>query len=182
MDCKAALTESKGDMETAIVWLRTKGLAAAAKRAGRATSDGKIESYIHAGSKLGVMVEIRCETDFVSRTPEFGQFTRDVAMHIAASNPLYLKRADVPQDMIQKEREIYTAQQKETKKPEKIIEKIVDGKIEKFYQENCLLEQSFVKDMDVNIKQLVDKMIAKFGENIGISRFVRFQLGETDQK
>jgi elongation factor Ts len=111
MDCKAALTESKGDMETAIVWLRTKGLAAAAKRAGRATSDGKIESYIHAGSKLGVMVEIRCETDFVSRTPEFGQFTRDVAMHIAASNPLYLKRADVPQDMIQKEREIYTAQE-----------------------------------------------------------------------
>ncbi|MBI5326867.1 MAG: translation elongation factor Ts [Deltaproteobacteria bacterium] len=178
MDCKKALAEAKLDFEAAITYLREKGLASAAKRADKATSEGTVGFYIHAGGKVGVMVEINCETDFVAKTEEFQSLAKDVAMHIAALNPLYVKREDVPQDVIDKERAIYKTQALLSGKPEKVIEKMVDGKIEKFFQEACLLEQSFVKNPDVMVKELLTATIAKLGENMSIRRFARFKVGE----
>lgn len=178
MDCKKALSETGGDMEKAIHYLREKGIAKAASKAGRSTSEGIIASYIHAGSKLGVMVEINCETDFVARTADFQTFAKDVAMQVAASNPLAVSREELPQDKIAEERVIYRQQALNEGKPEKIVDKIVDGKLEKYYSEVCLLEQPFVKDSDKTIQDLINEAIAKLGENIGIKRFIRFQLGE----
>jgi elongation factor Ts len=177
MDCKKALSESAGDFDKAIEILRKKGLAAAEKKAGRQTSEGLIGSYIHM-DKIGVLVEVNCETDFVARTDDFRQFVKDIAMHIAAANPTYLDRESVPQEVIQKEKEIYREQIKN--KPEHVVERIIEGKIEKFYAENCLLEQIFIKDPEQKkkIKDILTEMIAKLGENIKIKRFVRFQLGE----
>lgn len=178
MDCKKALAESKGDFEKAVGLLRQKGLATAAKRAGRTASEGIIGSYIHMG-RIGVLVEMNCETDFVAKTEDFKELVKDIAMHVAAANPSYLSREDVPQNVIEQEREIYRAQI--TDKPQHVIEKIVEGKLERFYTENCLLEQVFVKDPEQKkrIKDLVADNIARLRENIVIRRFVRFQLGET---
>lgn len=178
VDCKKALQESKGNVEAAIDYLRKKGLATAAKKAGRITSDGLISSYIHAGGKMGVLVEVNCETDFVAKTEEFQNFVKNIAMHIAAANPLYIRREEIPEEVLKKEREIYRTQALESGKPEKIIDKIVDGKMERFYSEVCLLEQTYIKDSDLTVKELLEAMIAKVGENITIRRFVRFQLGE----
>ncbi|HHO48608.1 MAG TPA: translation elongation factor Ts [Desulfobacteraceae bacterium] len=177
MDCKKALTETAGDMEKAIDLLRQKGLAVARKRADRATSQGVVESYIHAGAKLGVLVEVGCETDFVAKTDDFVAFARDVAMHIAASNPVAVTREEVPAELIEREREIYKAQALESGKPENIVDKIVSGKIDKFMAEICLMEQKFVKNPDLTIQDLLNELIAKMGENISIKRFVRFQIG-----
>lgn len=182
MDCKRALTETDGDIEKAVDALRKKGLAAAAKKAGRVTSEGAVTSYIHAGGKLGVLVEVNCETDFVAKTDQFQQLVKDISMHIAAANPLYLKREDVLEDFLAKEREIYRAQFLESGKPEKVVDKIVDGKIEKYFSEICLHEQAFVKDPDKTVQQLVTETIAQLGENINIRRFVRFALGEGIEK
>ena len=178
MDCKTALKESKGDFSGAMTYLREKGLASAQKKAGRTTGEGIVYSYIHGGGKVGVLVEVNCETDFVAKTENFQNLTKDVAMHIAAMNPVYVKREDVPQDIVGKEKEIYAAQAKESGKPEKIIDKIVEGKLEKFFQEFCLLEQSFVKDTDVTIGALITEAISKLGENIQVGRFARFKVGE----
>lgn len=177
MECKKALTETNGDAEKAIDLLRQKGLATAQKKAGRTASEGLIESYIHMG-KIGTMIEINCETDFVARTEDFKELARDVAMHIAATNPLYLSREDVPQDVLEHEKEIYRSQV--TNKPPQVVEKIIEGKLEKFYTDMCLLDQIFVKDPDQKkkVKDIVTDKIAKLGENIIIRRFVRFQLGE----
>jgi elongation factor Ts len=177
MDCKKALSETEGDIEKAIDYLRQKGLSDAAKRTGRTATEGAIGSYIHPGGKLGVLVEINCESDFVARTEDFQTLVKDVAMHIAAANPLYLRREEVPESVMEREKNIYEAQAREGGKPEKIIERIVQGKLEKFFQEICLLEQPFVKDPDVNITQLISSKIAKLGENIVIRRFQRYQLG-----
>ena len=182
MDCKRALTESDGDMELAIDALRKKGLAAAAKRAGKVTSEGAVASYIHGGGKLGVLVEVNCETDFVARTDQFQQLVKDVSMHIAAANPLYLKRDEVPEDFLAKEREIYRAQFLESGKPEKVIDKIVDGKIDKYLSEICLYEQNFVKDTEKTIEQIITEAVSQLGENLNIRRFVRFALGEGIEK
>lgn len=182
MDCKKALAAANLDFEAAITYLREKGLAAAAKRADKATSEGLIGSYIHAGGKVGVLVEINCETDFVAKTDEFQSFVKDMAMHIAALNPLYVKREDVPQEVIDKERAIFKTQALESGKPEKVIEKMIDGKLEKFFQETCLIEQSFIKNPDVTVKALLTAMIAKVGENISIKRFARFKVGEGIEK
>jgi elongation factor Ts len=178
MDCKKALTESNGDSEKAVDLLRQKGLASASKKSGRTASEGLIESYIHMG-KIGTMVEINCETDFVARTDDFRELAKDVSMHIAAANPVYLTRENVPQDVIEREKEIYRAQVAD--KPAQVIEKIITGKLEKYYMETCLLDQIFIKDPDQkkSIKDLVNEKIAKLGENIIIRRFARFQLGET---
>ncbi len=178
MDCKKALTETDGDMEKAIDLLRQKGLAVAQKRAGRATSEGVIESYIHAGGKIGVMVEVNCETDFVAKTDAFKGFARDVAMHIAAVSPVAVRREEVPADLVEREKAIYTQQAIDSGKPEHIAEKIVSGRMEKFFAENCLLEQKFVKDPDLTIQDLLNDLVAKMGENITIRRFARFQVGE----
>ena len=178
MDCKKALAETKLNFEAAVTYLREKGLASAAKRADKATSEGAVGSYIHAGGKVGVIVEVNCETDFVAKTDEFQFFVKDIAMHIAALNPLYVRREDVPQDVIDKEISIYKTQALESGKPEKVVEKMVDGKVEKFFQEVCLLEQSFVKDPDRTVKELLTATIAKLGENISIKRFARFKVGE----
>lgn len=177
MECKKALTESSGDFEKAIDLLRQKGLASALKKAGRAASEGLVESYIHMG-KIGTMIEINCETDFVARTDDFREFVRDVAMHIAAASPVYLSREDVPQPVLEREKEIYRAQVSD--KPPQVLEKIVEGKLEKFFTDTCLLDQIFIKDADQKkkIKDLLTEKIAKFGENIIIRRFARFQLGE----
>jgi elongation factor Ts len=178
MDCKKALTESGGDPVKAEEWLRLKGLSAAAKKAGRVASEGAIGSYVHLGGKIGVLVEINCETDFVARNEVFQQFVKDVAMHIAASAPLFLKREDVPQDIIEKERAIYREQLREQGKPEKVWDKILEGKLDKFFKDVCLVDQAFVKDPDKSIQQLTTEMVAKIGENIQIRRFTRYQLGE----
>jgi len=178
MDCKKVLAEAEGNMEKAIELLRKKGLAKAAKRAGRSTSEGIIYSYIHTGSKLGVLVEINCESDFVAKTEDFETFAKDIAMHIAAANPAGLVSDDVDQSVIEKEREIYRAQMLEEGKPENIIDKIVDGKIEKFYKEVCLMSQQYVKDPQKTIEDLLKETIGKIGENIQIKRFARFQIGE----
>lgn len=178
MDCKGALTEAGGDMEKAIEILRTKGLAKAAKKAGRIVSEGLVGSYIHAGGKIGVLVEVNCETDFVAKTDDFKQFVKDIAMHIAASSPQYVNREEVPEEIKEKEKKIYATQAKESGKPEKIIDKIVSGKLDKYLSEICLLEQPFIKDPDKTIQNLLQETIAKLGENISIRRFVRYQLCE----
>ncbi len=177
MDCKKALAESNGDFEKAIDCLRQKGLASAAKKSSRTTSEGLISSYIHL-DKIGVLVEVNCETDFVAKTDDFRGLVKDISLHIAAANPSYLSREDVPQDVIEREKDIYRAQV--TNKPPQVVEKIVEGKLDKFFSENCLLEQVFIKDPEqkLKIKDLVTGKIAKLGENIVIRRFVRFQLGE----
>lgn len=177
MDCKKALQECDGDMEKSSDWLRQKGLSVAAKRAGRSTSEGAVQCYIHAGNKLGVLVEMDCETDFVAKTDQFIGFARDVAMHIAATNPVCIRREDTPSDLIEKEKEILRRQAEESGKPDNIIEKIVEGRIEKFYKEVCLLEQPFVKDTDMTVQDLLNGLIVRTGENISIRRFVRFQVG-----
>jgi elongation factor Ts len=178
MDCKKALQESDGDMEKAIDFLRKKGLQKVEKKAGRQTKEGLVQAYIHPGSRLGVLVEVNCETDFVARTDDFQTFVKDVAMQIAAANPLAVRREDLSENIIEKEKEIYKGQVLEQGKPEKVADKIVTGKLEKFYQESCLLEQGFVKDPNKTIHDLLTEIIAKLGENITIRRFVRFQLGE----
>ncbi len=178
MDCKQALAESGGDMEKAIDWLRQKGLAVAAKRAGRATTEGQVGSYIHAGGKLGVLVEVNCETDFTAKTPEFSQFVKDIAMQIAAANPICVREEELPEDVVEREREIYRAQALEQGKPEKIIDKIVEGKLRKFKEEAVLLKQAFIKDTDKTVEDLLNELRAKTGENIQIRRFVRFVLGQ----
>jgi elongation factor Ts len=177
MDCKNALSETGGDLEKAIDYLRQKGLSDAAKRTGRTASEGAIGSYIHPGGKIGVLVEINCESDFVARTEEFQALVKDLSMHVAASNPLYLRREDVPEDVITREKNIYEVQAREGGKPERIVERIVQGKMEKFFQEICLLEQPFVKDPDISVNQLVSGVAAKLGENIVVRRFQRYQLG-----
>ena len=178
VDCKTALQQAGGNIEAAIDFLRKKGLATAAKKAGRIATDGMVASYIHAGGKMGVLVEINCETDFVAKTEDFQGFVKNMAMHIAAANPQFIKREDVPQEVLEKEREIYRTQALDSGKPEKVIGKIVEGKLERFYSEVCLLEQTYIKDSDLTVKEVLDGMIGKLGENIAIRRFARFQLGE----
>jgi elongation factor Ts len=178
MDCKQALTECNGDMDSAVDILRKKGLATAAKRAGRAMTEGVIQSYIHMDGKLGVLVEVNCETDFVAKNEDFNAFAKNLAMHIAATNPVAIRPEDVPEEMINKEKEIYRAQVLEMGKPEKITDKIVDGKLQKYFKENCLLNQAYVRDPDISVEDLLNDMIAKIGENISIKRFARFRIGE----
>jgi elongation factor Ts len=180
MDCKQALVENADDIAKAIDWLRQKGLASAGKKVGRATNEGIIASYIHAGSKIGVLIEVNCETDFVARNEEFQGFVRDLTLQIAAARPLYVRREDLPKEIVEKEVQIYRGQAKEMGKPEAAWEKIASGKLEKFYQDACLLEQPFIKDPNAKIADLVTQKIAKFGENISIRRFTRFQLGEEE--
>ncbi|MBT9167814.1 MAG: Elongation factor Ts [Syntrophomonadaceae bacterium] len=182
MDCKKALNETGGDLIKASEYLREKGLAAAAKKSGRIAAEGIVESYIHLGGKIGVLLEVNCETDFVGRTEEFRTFVRDVAMQIAATNPQFLSKDEVPQAVLDKEKKILTAQALNEGKPEKVVEKIVAGRIEKYYAENCLLEQSFVRDTDVTINDLLKEKIAKIGENITIRRFTRYEMGEGLEK
>ncbi|TDI96008.1 MAG: translation elongation factor Ts [Caldithrix sp.] len=177
MDCKSALTETNGDIDKAVEQLRKKGIASADKRAGRETSQGLVETYIHPGSQLGVLLEVNCETDFVAKTDDFKSFVRDIAMQIAATGPRAVSREDFLQEEIDKELEIYETQAKNEGKPENIIERYVRGKLEKFYQENVLIEQSYIKDPNKNIKGLLSEVIAKTGENIIIRRFIRYQLG-----
>ena len=178
--CRDALVEAKGDIEQAINLLRKKGQAAAQKKAQRATSEGMVGYYIHAGGKIGVSVEVNCESDFVARTEDFQKLCHDVAMHIAALDPRFLKREEVTQEILDRERDIYKDQAKQTGKPEAVIEKIVNGKMEKFYEENCLYEQHFIRDEGVTVKELIDLTIAKVGENISVRRFARFKVGEGD--
>lgn len=178
MDCKNALTESNGDFEKAMDVLRKKGMAKAAKRADREAKEGTIYAYIHPGSKLGVLVEVNCETDFVANTDDFQGFAKNVAMHIAAANPLAIRREELDQAVVDKEMEIFKDQAKASGKPDNIIEKIAQGRLEKYYSEVCLLEQAYVKDMDITIQQLLTETIAKVGENISIKRFARFRIGE----
>lgn len=178
VDCKAALQEAGGSIEAAIDYLRKKGLATAAKKAGRIATDGLVASYIHAGGKMGVLVEINCETDFVAKTGDFQEFVKNMAMHIAAANPQFIRREDVPPEVLEKEKDIYRTQALDSGKPEKVIDKIVEGKLERFYSETCLLEQTYIRDSDVTVKEVLDGMIGKLGENIAIRRFARFQLGE----
>ena len=177
-DCRAALIEAAGDMEKAIAVLRKKGQAAAAKKATREATEGLVGSYIHAGGKIGVLVEVNCESDFVARTEAFQQLCHDIAMHIAALDPKYVRREDVTTDMLEKEREIYKAQALSTGKPENVVDKIVNGKMEKFYEENCLYEQHYIKDEGMTIGEMVNNAIQKLGENITIKRFSRFKVGE----
>jgi elongation factor Ts len=178
MDCKEALVASDGDLEKAIEYLRKKGLSAATKRSSRAAKDGVIASYIHMQGKIGVMVEVNCETDFVAKTEAFGALAKDIAMHIAASNPTYLAEEDVPDAVLESEKEIYKTQALDEGKPEKIVDRIIEGKLKKFYEEVCLLNQKFIKDTDITVGTLVQNTIATTGENIIVRRFARFQLGE----
>jgi elongation factor Ts len=182
MDCKKALVETDGNMEKAIDYLREKGLAAAAKKSGRIAAEGIVESYIHAGGKIGVMIEVNCETDFVAKTPEFHSFVRDLAMQIAAANPQYLSRDEVPTSILDHEREVLRAQALNEGKPAKIIDKMVEGRVNKFYSESCLLEQAFIKDPDQSVTDVVNAQISKIGENILVRRFVRYQMGEGLEK
>ncbi len=179
-DCRAALIETGGDLEQAINVLRKKGQAAAQKKAQRQASEGLVGSYIHAGGKIGVLVEVNCESDFVARTEEFQRLCHDVAMHIAALDPRFLRREEVTPEILDREREIYREQARASGKPEPVIEKIVTGKMEKFYEENCLYEQHFIKDEAMTVKELIDQAIAKLGENIAVRRFSRFKVGEVD--
>lgn len=178
MDCKAALVETEGNLEAAIDVLRKKGLAAAAKKSGRVAADGLVSSYIHAGGKIGVLVEVNCETDFVARTEGFQELVKDIAMHIAASDPRWVRREEVPAEVIERERAIYAEQAAATGKPAQVAQKIADGKLEKFFGETCLLEQPFVKNPDLTVGQLVTEAVARIGENIQVRRFVRYRLGE----
>lgn len=182
LDCKKALEEANNDVNKAIEILREKGLSAAANKAGRAATEGVVQSYIHAGGRIGVLVEVNCETDFVAMTDQFKEFARDIAMQIAASSPRYVSREEVPQDEIEKEKEILKAQALNEGKPEKIVEKMVEGRIGKYYEEYCLLEQTFVKDPDKTIQQLLNEKISTIGENISIRRFTRYELGEGLEK
>ena len=179
MECKAALTEAKGNIEEATTILRKRGLAQASKKAGRSTNEGLIGSYIHMGGKIGVLVEVNCESDFVARTDDFQNLAREIAMHVAAAAPQYVRREDVPADVLDREREIYRAQMQGQNKPAQVIEKIVEGKLNSFYEQVCLLDQPSIRDPKVTIGQLVTQAIAKLGENIAVARFVRFKLGET---
>jgi len=182
MDCKKALSEHGGDLDKAVVYLREKGLAAAAKKAARVASEGAVGSYIHAGGKIGVLIEVNCETDFVARTPQFQTLVKDLAMQVAAANPRVVRREEVTAEVIEAERNIYRAQAASTGKPAPVIEKIVDGKVEKFYADVCLLEQPFVKDPQRTVGQLVTDAIAQLGENVVVRRFARFQLGELTEQ
>ena len=182
MDCKKALQEADGNKEKAIDILREKGISAAAKKADRIAAEGIVESYIHMGGKIGVLVEVNCETDFVAKTPEFKSFVRDIAMHVAATNPQYLSKEDVPEKDIAKEKEILRAQALSEGKPEKIVDRMVEGRLEKHFKEICLLEQAFVKDPDKTIQDIVNEQIARIGENIRIRRFVRYEMGEGLEK
>ncbi|MFQ5682624.1 MAG: translation elongation factor Ts [Candidatus Binatia bacterium] len=178
MNCKKALAECEGDMERAVDYLRRKGLAAAAKRVGRVTAEGMVGAYIHAGGKIGVLAELNCETDFVARTAEFQTLLKDIAMQIAAANPRYIRSEEVPPEEMDREREIYRRQAVDLGKPEKVVDKIVEGKMERFYSEVCLLEQAFIKDPDRKVGDLIQDTAARLGENIQVSRFVRYHLGE----
>jgi len=178
MDCKEALSECNGDISKAVDFLRKKGLATAAKRAGKATTEGIIESYVHMDNKLGVLVEINCETDFVAKNEDFKEFAKNIAMHITATNPVSIRPEDVPKETIDKEKEIYRAQVLDMGKPEQIADKIVGGKMKKFFKENCLMNQAYVRDPDITIEDLLNEMVAKIGENITIRRFARFKIGE----
>ena len=178
MDCKNALSEAKGNLDEAIVLLRKRGMAVAAKKAARTTSEGSVASYIHAGGKIGVLVEVNCESDFVARTDDFRELVHDIAMHIAASDPKFVRKEDVTPEAFEKEKEIYRAQAKATGKPENVIEKIVEGKMGKFYEEVCLYEQPFIKDQTMSVSQLIASKIGKLGENIAVRRFARFKVGD----
>jgi elongation factor Ts len=182
MDCKRALAETGGDLDHAVSYLRQKGLAAAAKKADRVAADGAVGAYVHPGGKIGVLVEINCETDFVARTTEFQSLLKDIAMQIAAANPRYVRRQDVPADEIEKEREIYHRQGLESGKPEKVIEKIIEGKMERFFSEVCLLEQAFIKDPDHKVADIVNDVVARLKEKIEVRRFLRYHLGEGVQR
>jgi len=182
MECKKALVETDGDLQKAVDYLREKGLAAAAKKADRVAAEGAVGSYIHAGGKIGVLVEVNCETDFVAKTDDFQALVKDIAMQIAATNPTFLKREDVPSDVIAHEREVLRVQALNEGKPEAIVERMIDGRIEKFYKENCLLEQPFIKDGDQSVSDIITEKIAKIGENISVRRFTRYQLGEGIEK
>ncbi|KXG78126.1 Elongation factor Ts [Fervidicola ferrireducens] len=182
MDCKKALMEAGGDIEKAIVILREKGLAKAAKKVGRTTAEGIIDAYIHGEGRIGVLVEVNCETDFVARNEEFRSLVKDIAMQIAASNPKYISRNDVPQEVLEREKEILKAQAINEGKPAHIVDKIVEGRLEKFFEENCLLEQPFIKDPDKKVSELIMEKIALLGENITVTRFARFERGETAPK
>jgi elongation factor Ts len=179
MDCKQALVECNADIDKAVDFLRTKGLATARKRAGRAMTEGTIQSYIHMGGKLGAMVEVNCETDFVAKNEDFIEFAKNIAMHIAATNPVSVRPEDVPEDIVTREKEIYKTQAVETGKPENVVTKIVEGKMNKYFTENCLLKQAYVRDPDLSVEDLLNELIAKIGENISINRFVRFETGES---
>jgi elongation factor Ts len=181
MDCKQALTDAKGDLEQAEVLLRKKGISVAAKKAARVTSEGVVESYIHAGGKIGVLVEVNCESDFVARTADFKELVHDIAMHIAASDPKFVRKEDVTPEAFDREKDIYRAQAAATGKPPQVVEKIVEGKMSKFYEEVCLYEQPFIKDQAVSIAQLIATKIGKLGENIAVRRFARFKVGEAGQ-
>ncbi|MBP8980101.1 MAG: translation elongation factor Ts [Syntrophobacterales bacterium] len=178
MECKEALKEANGDFEKAVDYLRKKGMSAATKRSSKAAKDGTIAQYIHMGGKIGVLVELNCETDFVAKTEAFQTLARDLAMHVAASNPLYVRPEEIPAEALEREKEIYRSQLVAEKKPEKIWDKIIEGKLRKFYEEVCLLQQKFIKNPDITVETLVNEMIAKTGENITVRRFARFQLGE----
>jgi elongation factor Ts len=180
MDCKAALQESNGDVNKAIEYLRKKGIATAQKRGGRTTSQGQVQAYIHAGGKIGVLVEVNCETDFTGKTEDFTNFVKDIAMQIAATNPISIDREGIPPEILEREREIYVSQAKESGKPANVIDRIAEGKMKKFYGDACLLEQPFVKNPDTTVQDLLNDLIAKTGENMVIRRFVRYQLGESD--
>lgn len=181
MDCKNALTESKGDIEQALVWLRKKGLSTAAKKAARVTSEGSVASYIHAGGKIGVLVEVNCESDFVARTEDFKDLIKDIAMHIAAADPKFVRKEDVTPEAYEKEKDIYRAQAAATGKPAPVVEKIVEGKMTKFYEEVCLLDQPFVKEPGISVHQLIASKVGKLGENISVRRFARFKVGEVGE-
>lgn len=182
MDCKKALNETNGDVEKAIEFLREKGLAAAAKKAGRIAAEGLVESYIHGAGRIGVLVEVNCETDFVAKTDGFKELVKDIAMQIAAAKPEYVSREEVPQEDVEKEKSVLKNQALNEGKPEKVVEKMVEGRIDKFFKENCLLEQPFIKDPDMSVQELITKKIATIGENIRVRRFKRFELGEGIEK
>ncbi len=182
MDCKRALSDADGNFDRAAEILREKGLAAAAKKAGRVAAEGVVDSYIHMGGRIGVLLEVNCETDFVARTDEFRSFVKDVAMQVAAANPQYISREEVPAELIEKEKDILRTQALNEGKPEKIVDKIVDGRIEKYYKESCLLEQAYIRDTDMTITDLLQDKIAKIGENISVRRFVRYEMGEGLEK
>ena len=179
MDCKKALVESKGDLEKAVDWLRKHGVAVLGKKAGRATKEGSVESYIHAGGKIGVLLEVNCESDFVARTEDFKEMVHDIAMHIAATDPKFVRKEDVTPEAFEREKDIYRAQAAASGKPPQVVEKMIEGKMGKFYEEVCLLEQPFIKDQNISINQLIATKVGKLGENISVRRFVRFKVGES---
>ena len=181
MDCKQALTEAKGDLEQAVVLLRKRGVSVAAKKAARVTSEGSVASYVHAGGKIGVLVEVNCESDFVARTEDFKELVHDIAMHIAASDPKFIRKEDVTPEAYEREKDIYRSQATATGKPPQVVEKIVEGKMSKFYEEVCLYEQPFIKDQTISISQLIASTIGKLGENISVRRFARFKVGDAGE-